>query len=146
MGLDQWLIAKMEKKPEDGKHTGVCSGLFGVIPTAIADSVELGYWRNAYDQNQLILDTVSAREDEKGNILVTPEEIDEILEEARRILKEHKFDNEGYDTTDDDLRFKSFEGTWLSKDKWEDTIKFFEKAKEILQKDPDAKIYYHIWY
>ena len=145
MGLDQWLIAKT-KLEISNDHTGVCSGLFGMVPTTVAEKQEIGYWRKGYDQDQLIYSIVAAHQDEEGNVPITAEEVDDILEEARRILKEHKFDEDGYDETDDDPRFESETATWLSKDKWENTVKFFEKAKEILQQDPEAKIYYHIWY
>ena len=145
MGLDQWLMAKTKIKVTD-EHTSVCSGMFGIIPKTVAEKQEIGYWRKGYDQDQLINFMVAAPQDEEGNVPITAEEVDDILEEARRILKEHKFDEDGYDETDDDPKFESETATWMSKSKWEDTIKFFEKAKEILQKDPDAKIYYHIWY
>lgn len=147
MGLDQWLIAKMTKKPETDEHTGVCGGLFGIIPTTVADNVEIGYWRKAYDQDKLICDVAAGKTDEEGNLPITANEVDEIIEEAQRILKKHKFDKEdGYDLTRDDMRFESDEETFMSKEKWKDTIKFFKKAKKILKEDPEAKIFYHVWY
>ena len=145
MGLDQWLMAKTKIKVTD-EHTSVCSGMFGIIPKTVAEKQEIGYWRKGYDQDQLINFMVAAPQDEEGNVPITAEEVDDILEEARRILKEHKFDEDGYDITDDDPKFESEMDTWMSKSKWEDTVKFFEKAKEILKQDPDAKIYYHVWY
>lgn len=148
MGLDQWLIAKTTKREnKEENHTSVCGGLFGIIPTTVVDKVEIGYWRKAYDQQQLIYNIASKPENDEGNMLITREEVDQILAEAKRILETHKFDEEdGNDLTDDDPAFSSEEYTWLSKRKWEDTVKFFTEAKKIYEEDPDAEIFYHIWY
>ena len=147
MGLDQWLTAKTKLKIASDDHTGVCSGLFGIVPKSVAEQQELGYWRKAYDQDQLITYIAAHEFDDDWNLLLSADEIDEIISEAKRILAEHEFDEEdGNDSTDDDMRFDSQEWTWMSKQKWEDTIKFFEKAKEILALDPEAQIYYHIWF
>lgn len=148
MGLDQWLIAKTTKREnKEENHTGVCGGLFGMIPTAVANNVEIGYWRKAYDQGQLIEFLSSNHFDDDYNMLLTKEDVSDILEEAKRILKEHTFDKEdGNDTTRDDPKFDSEEYTWESKRKWEDTIKFFEEAKKIYEEDPEAQIIYHIWF
>lgn len=148
MGLDQYLIAKTktrENKPEE--HTGACGGLFDIIPTTVLDHIEIGYWRKAYDQGQLIESIVSHGKDEHGNILIMAEEIDKINKEARRILRTHKFNREdGNDETLDDPNFRSRYYTWMSKRKWKDTIKFFREAKKIMKEDPEAEIYYHEWY
>lgn len=140
MGLDVYLRAKTTKREYKGS-TGACSGFF---PCAPADDgmVEIGYWRKAYDQDEVISLNISALGDNCDNRLVTPVEVDEILEAAKQILATHTFDDEGYDTSEDYHGW----GTWQSKFKWEQTIEFFTEAKRILEEDPDAEIYYCVWY
>lgn len=140
MGLDQYLRAKTTKREYKGA-TGACSGLFGIAP-ADNGMVEIGYWRKAYDQDKLISDTMSSPFVECGNRLITREEVDEILKEAKHILKTHKFDDEGYDISEN---YDGWEATWQSKRKWKDTVKFFTEAKKILKEDPEAEIYYCTW-
>lgn len=143
MGLDQWLIAKTKKrenKKED--HTGVCSGLFGIIPTTVANNIEIGYWRKGYAQRNLILEYAKPDlEDDEGNYLITLDGVKAILAEAQEILDTHTFsdDEEEFDLDDD-------EGTYYCKTKWENTVTFFKEALKILEEDPEAKIYYHEWY
>lgn len=138
MGLDQWLYAKTSKR-ELNDHTGVCSGLFGMIPAASDGMVEIGYWRKAYDQEDVIYNIVKGKHNEEGNLPITKEEVDLIITEANTILRTHKFDKEtGEDLTTDYT-------TWQSKRKWQDTIRFFNEAKAILEEDPEAEIYYHRW-
>lgn len=140
MGLDQWLYAKTTKR-ELNDYTGICNGLFGMIPAASTGMVEIGYWRKAYDQDFVICKNTKLLEDEQGRILITREEVDKILSSAKLILNTHEFEEEsGEDLT------SSPRSTWQSKRKWEDTIKFFTEAKQILKDDPDAEIYYYTWY
>ena len=145
MGMDQYLRAKTNKREYQGA-TGACSGLFGIAPEDNG-MVEIGYWRKAYDQNDLISTTVSAQEDETGHVRILKDEIDEIIEKATQILSTHEFDEEdGYDltTSEDYGGFRTF-STFDSKRKWEDTINFFKEAKKILEEDSNAEIYYCIW-
>jgi hypothetical protein len=146
MGMDQWIMAKTTKR-EAKPATGVCSGIFGIVPSAVAEDIELGYIRKGYDQNQLIWETARGKRDEDtGNLYLSAEDIADILEEAARILAEHKFsEDDEYDETDDDPKFRSWEGTWLSKRKWGELIKSLKEAQAILAEDPDAVIYYHMW-
>ena len=149
MGLDAWLMAKTKARAttDENSATGVCSGLFGIIPTTVSDAVELCYLRKGYDQQQLIWDTASGERDEDCTVHLTKEDVDTLLEKARRILETHDFDEEdGNDTTDDDGEFSSEYYTWMSKDKWQDLIKGLEEAKSILEEDPEADIYYHEWF
>ena len=140
MGMDQYLRAKTSKREYQGA-TGACNGLFGIAP-ADNGMVEIGYWRKAYDQNDLIADVARSQAvDDSGHILITKEDVEEILEKAKEILDTHTFDDEGYDITPD---YEGW-GTWDSKSKWENTIKFFEEAKKIYEEDPKAEIYYCIW-
>lgn len=138
MGLDQWLYAKTSKR-ELNDHTGVCSGLFGMVPAASDGMVEIGYWRKAYDQEDLIFEVTGGNFNDTGNLPITKEEIDMILAKAKVILETHDFDLEiGEDLT-------TGSATWQCKHKWEETIKFFTEAKAILEEDPKAEIYYHRW-
>lgn len=144
MGMDQWLMAKTTARAPKGV-TGVCSGVFGMVPTAVADDVELCYLRKGYDQHMIICDLTSAPEDEHGNIYITKDELLDIMAEAKRILAEHKFsEDDEYDETYDDPKFDP-QGTWMAKTKWQNLIKGIEDGLKILEEDPDAKIYYHMW-
>ena len=142
MGLDMYLRAKTTKRDYQGA-TGACSGLFSLAPKD-SGMVEIGYWRKAYDQNELIMQNISAGHDYGNceNSLLKKEEVEKILKEAKNILATHKFDEEdGTDISD------GYDGiyTWLSRKKWEDTIEFFTEAKKILEEDPEAEIYYCTW-
>lgn len=143
-GFHQWLTVETKLKVSEG-HTDLCGKKTGIIPTAVAEKQEIGYWRDGFDQNQLISCVVSGVQDGIGNFPITAEEVNNILEEARRILKEHSFDKYGLDETHNDPKFYSKMVTFGSRFKWIDTVKFFEKAKAILEQDPDAKIYYYIY-
>ena len=142
MGLDMWLIAKKCDIKND-KKTGVCGGLFDIIPTTVNEGAELGYWRKAWDQREVILANTSSGEQEDGGIRIFPAEVDAILAQAKEILETHTFDEDGFDISED---YYGTMTTWCSKSKWEDTVKFFEKAKKVLEEYPEAEIYYHEWY
>ena len=146
MGMDQWIMAKTSKR-EANPATGVCSGIFGIVPSAVAEDIELGYIRNGYDQDQLIWETArGTRDEDTGNLYLTAEDVSDILEEAIRILAEHEFSEDGgYDETDDDPKFRSELGTWLSARKWGELINALKEAKSILAEAPAAVIYYHMW-
>ena len=149
MGLDAWLMAKTKARAatDENSATGVCSGIFGIVPTAVSDAVELCYLRKGYDQQQLICETVGEETDENYTIHFREEDVDRLLEKARRILETHDFDEEdGNDTTEDDPEFIPDSYTWMSKDKWEDLIKGLEEAKSVLEEDQEADIYYHEWF
>lgn len=145
MGLDMWLRARTKAKVEGGETTGVCSGLFPIGPSDEDGSVEIGYWRKAYDQQSAIWEALEnsgvAYDGERGgvdSVVVSKEAVDEIIAEAEKILETHTFDDEGGDPD-------SFLWTFASKGKWEDTIKFFSEAKRIYEEDPDAVVYYSEW-
>lgn len=141
MGLDMYLRARTNKREYKGP-TGACSGMFPMAPEDNG-MVEIGYWRKAYDQEQVIYEYTSGVFDETGHMQITKEEVDDIIAAANEILKTHKFDEkEGYDITEDsDFYYDTFN----SDGKWRDTIIFFTEAKKILEEDPDAKIYYCHW-
>lgn len=149
MGLDMWLRAKSKTNAEGTEQTGVCSGIFGMVPASDeSHNIELGYWRKAEDQLEVILDNLESyrhRNNDDGcceDYLVTKEEVEDILAEAKNILATHSFDEDGYDISED---YDGF-GTWNSEVKWEDTIEFFTKAKELYETDPEAEVYFCMWY
>ena len=158
MGLDQYLRAKTTKREYKGP-TGACSGLFPIAPEDY-DMVEIGYWRKAYDQDNLISSYRTRNNySEDYGIRLSKKDCEEILASAKQILETHTFDEEdGYDITryvneedneSGDFIDDGFEliigGTWQSKFKWEETVKFFTEAINILNEDKDAEIYYLIW-
>ena len=150
MGLDAWLMAKTKTKDVTAENaaTGVCSGIFGIIPTAVADAVELCYLRKGYDQGQLLYAYGHKEDgDEEYTWHYTKEDIENMLETATHVLTTHKFDEEDEnDLTNDDPKFESEEYTWMSRTKWENLIKGLDAALKILTLDPEADIYYHIWF
>lgn len=146
MGLDQWLMAKT-KTEKGGNATGVCSGVFGIVPARLKDDLELCYLRKGYDQEKLILEVCAEPFCGDGSTIeITASDIDTLLAEANRIVSEHTFDDAGYDVTGDDPKFESDYATWMSDSKWKDLIDGLSKAKELLRKDPTATIYYTEWY
>ena len=127
MGLDQYLSAKtniLAKK----QLRGACGGLFPIGP-ADNDTTEIGYWRKAYSVSCYLRETLEITGDfnleEKE---INYEQIVSILDYAKHILKTKSFEND-YDKYD-----------------WETTSEVFTKAKEILEKDPNAQIFYMEWY
>jgi hypothetical protein len=141
MGLDMWLRAKSDQMaPTD--QTGVCSGIFGIVPMEDeSHNIELGYWRNAHDQLDLIFDTISGTGNSCDDIRITHDEINTIIKEATRILATHAFDDDGYDISDDRDDYNMC-GVWHAKQKWQQTLDYFRAAKELLEKDPLAEIYF----
>lgn len=134
MGLDMYLRAKTNMREYKGS-TGACSGLFPIAPDDYG-MVEIGYWRKAYDQQELIKEVIS-HTIISDHYLITKEEVDTIIERATEIINTHKFDEDGYDLDGGD--------TFNSKSKWEDTIAFFKEAKKIYEEDPNSEIYYLEW-
>lgn len=141
MGLDQYLRAKTTSRKYKGA-TGACNGIFGVAPDD-EGMVEIGYWRKAYDQHELIVSNIEAAHHTEPceNIPITREEVLDILEQSEKILKTHKFNKDGDDITKNCELF----GTYMCKQKWEDTVEFFTEAKNILEEDSEAEIYYCSW-
>lgn len=134
MGLDMYLRAKTNMREYKGS-TGACNGIFPIAPNDYG-MVEIGYWRKAYDQQELIKEVIN-HTIINDHYLITKEEVDTIIERATEIINTHKFDEDGYDLDDGD--------TFNSKSKWEDTIAFFKEAKKIYEEDPNAEIYYLEW-
>lgn len=136
MGLDQYCWAKSSKR-EATEITGACDGMFPCAPD-VDDRTELGYWRKAYKVHNLIywvLQDYQKIRDTEGpwadvncrEVRMMPNEIDEILKVAQKNAKGAK-KNEG------ELQ------------DWVNTIEVMTKAKQLLQEDPEAKIYYYILY
>ena len=150
MGLDVWLMVKTKARQTTDRNsaTGVCSGLFGCVPTTVTGAIELCYLRNGYDQKQLLCSYGTKRDgDDEDTLHYNKEDITGMLKEAKRILRTHRFDKEdGNDLTYDDPCFKSFQYTWISKSKWKNLVKGLEEALKILKEDTEADIYYHDWY
>lgn len=178
MGLDMYL--KVKHKPqneleaiataiEDKKTTltGACGGLFSIAPDDNGCE-EIGYWRKAYDQRDIILDNIASygdREDGEDNCVdfyISPEEVDKILAEAKAMVskiekdyamlpQEEKFfideDGKKYENSIEDYsELCSSTGTFCSYTKWKDTVEFFTKARKIYLNEPEAEIYFEQWY
>ncbi len=127
MGLDQYLRAKTNTVKQKLSR-GACDGLFPIAP-ASKDTTEIGYWRKAYGisdylRNVLEIDDEFNLEDKE----ISYDKIVEILDYANEKIEQKDFQYE-YELRD-----------------WQDTVKAFTKAKEILENDPDAEIYYLEWY
>lgn len=165
MGLDMYLKVKYPPKPQNEleainedvnkdttRLTGACGGLFGVAP-ADNGCEEIGYWRKAYSVRDLIMGTIAsccgAKEDNCVDFLITKEEVNTILAAAEEEVEKIKsyYKNHKLDEDEDDVYDRYFiEEDPDELDKWESTVDFFTKAKDIYNEYPDAKIYYEQWY
>lgn len=127
MGLDQYLRAKTNTV-EQKSSRGACGGLFPIAPKDNG-TTEIGYWRKAYAVSDYLRDLLYIN----GEFNLEDEPIDyyevlEVIDHATALLQEDEFDNP-YEKAD-----------------WEDVKTAFTKAKEILENDPDAEIFYMEWY
>ena len=127
MGLDQYLRAKTNLI-QHKSSLGACNGLFFIAP-ADNGTTEIGYWRKAYAvsdylRQALEIDNDFNLEDKE----ISYDKVLEILDYANETLEQKSFKDE-YEMLD-----------------WQDTVKAFTKAKQILETDPDAEIYYMEWY
>ena len=128
MGLDQYLRAKT-KIMDSKRSRGACKGLFPIAPVDNG-TTEIGYWRKAYSVSNYLRETLEITdcfnlEDKE----VSYEQVCSIIEYAKVMLKEE------YGSFDD-----------YEKEDWSITIAAFTKAKEILDNDKEAKIFYMEWY
>lgn len=127
MGLDQYLRART-KTVEQKSATGACVGLFPLAPKDNG-TTEIGYWRKAYAvsdylRNELDIDGTFNLEDKE----ISYEQVLDILTYAQNVISEKDF-SDAYEESD-----------------WLDVVDAFTTAKEILENDPDAQIYYMEWY
>lgn len=127
MGLEQYLRART-KTVEQKSATGACGGLFPLAPKDNG-TTEIGYWRKAYAvsdylRNELDIDGTFNLEDKE----ISYEQVVDILTYAQNVISEKDFEDE-YEEAD-----------------WLDVVDAFTTAKEILENDPDAQIYYMEWY
>lgn len=161
MGLDMYLKVKYPPKPQNEleaineevnktttRLTGACGGLFGVAP-ADNGCEEIGYWRKAYNVCDLIMGTIAsargAEEDNCVDFLITEEEVDIILKAAEKTVEAIKTYYKKNHKTNEDGAYDEYEDSY-ELGKWEDTVDFFTRAKDIYEEHPDAKIYYEQWY
>lgn len=127
MGLDQYLRARTKTVKQ--KHaTGACGGLFPIAPKD-RGTTEIGYWRKAYSVSSYLRNVLDIDDDfNLDDKEISYEQVVDILTYAQTIVAEKDFDNK-YDEAD-----------------WLDVVDYFSTAKEILENDPDAQIYYMEWY
>ena len=127
MGLDQYLRAKTNSIQHKSSR-GACNGLFFIAP-ADNGTTEIGYWRKAYAVSDYLRQVLEIDNDfNLEDKEISYDKVLEILDYANETLEEKSFKDE-YEMLD-----------------WQDTVKAFTKAKQILETDPDAKIYYMEWY
>ena len=127
MGLDQYLRAKTNSIKHKSSR-GACNGIFPLAPKDNG-TTEIGYWRKAYSVSEYLreileIDDYFNLEDKE----ITYDTVLSIISHAKIVLKEKIFEDE-YEEYD-----------------WEDVIKYFTKAKDILENDSDAHIYYMEWF
>lgn len=127
MGLDQYLRAKTNSIQHKSSR-GACNGLFFIAPSDNG-TTEIGYWRKAYAVSDYLRQVLEIDNDfNLEDKEISYDKVLEILDYANETLEEKSFKDE-YEMLD-----------------WQDTIKAFTKAKQILETDPDAEIYYMEWY
>ena len=127
MGLDQYLRAKTNSVKQ--KHSrGACDGLFPIGP-ADNGTTEIGYWRKAYSVSTFLRETLDICDDfNLEDKEIHYDKVLSIIDYAKDVLEERTFEDE-YEEQD-----------------WKDTVKYFTKAKNILEQDKDAQIFYMEWY
>lgn len=133
MGLDMYLKAKTRlEKVGKKESTGACGGMFPLAPKMEDSMREIGYWRKAYSVQEMLKENIRTyNHTEKDNCVdfyITKEEVEEILKTAKAVLEENEFEDE------------------YEKEEWKDTVEFFEIAKQILEEDEYASIFYSQWY
>ena len=127
MGLDQYLKART-KTVEHKSCRGACGGLFPIAPKDNG-ATEIGYWRKAYDVSDYLRQVLELYDDfNLEDKEISYNKVVEIIDYANEQLERNKFESE-YERVD-----------------WQDVVTAFTKAKEILENDPDAEIYYMEWY
>ena len=127
MGLDQYLRAKTNSIQHKSSR-GACNGLFFIAP-ADNGTTEIGYWRKAYAVSDYLRQVLEIDNDfNLEDKEISYDKVLEILDYANETLEQKSFKDE-YEMLD-----------------WQDTIEAFTKAKQILETDPDAEIYYMEWY
>lgn len=127
MGLDQYLRAKTNSIQHKSSR-GACNGLFFIAP-ADNGTTEIGYWRKAYAVSDYLRQVLEIDNDfNLEDKAISYDKVLEILDYANEMLEQKSFKNE-HEMLD-----------------WQDTVKAFTKAKQILETDPDAEIYYMEWY
>ena len=127
MGLDQYLRAKTNSIQHKSSR-GACNGLFSIAPSDNG-TTEIGYWRKAYAVSDYLRQVLEIDNDfNLEDKAISYDKVLEILDYANEILEQKSFKDE-YEMLD-----------------WQDTVKAFTKAKQILETDPDAEIYYMEWY
>lgn len=138
MGLDMYLNAKSKRlKSKETSHTGACGGLFPLAPKKEAEEVEIGYWRKAYDVQELIMEYVELGESGDDNCVPFPlgkTTVEDILAIAKENFEEYK-----------DFADEESEEGWKAY-QWGKTVEIFTRAVEIYAADPDAEITYLQWY
>ena len=127
MGLDQYLRAKTNSIQHKSSR-GACNGLFFIAP-ADNGTTEIGYWRKAYAVSDYLRQVLEIDNDfNLEDKEISYDKVLEILDYANETLEQKSFKDE----------YEMFD--------WKDTVKAFTKAKQILETDPDAEIYYMEWY
>lgn len=127
MGLDQYLRART-KTVKHKSCRGACGRLFPIAPKDNG-TTEIGYWRKAYDVSDYLRQVLEIYDDfNLEDKEISYNKVVEIIDYANEQLERNKFENE-YERAD-----------------WQDVVTAFTKAKEILENDPDAEIYYMEWY
>ena len=127
MGLDQYLRAKTNLI-QHKSSLGACNGLFFIAP-ADTGTTEIGYWRKAYAVSDYLRQVLEIDNDfNLEDKEISYDKVLEILDYANETLEQKSFKDE-YEMLN-----------------WQDTVKAFTKAKQILETDPDAEIYYMEWY
>ena len=127
MGLDQYLRAKTNSIQHKSSR-GACNGLFSIAPSDNG-TTEIGYWRKAYAVSDYLRQALEIDNDfNLEDKAISYDKVLEILDYANETLEQKSFKDE-YEMLD-----------------WQDAVKAFTKAKQILETDPDAEIYYMEWY
>jgi hypothetical protein len=144
--MESWIRVRT-RTDVSTEPTFEVSEFLGTIPDS-EGMQEIGCLKYAYDQDDVITSHCESFQNRSDsdvtgvcvNWPLTKSEIDDILEDASVTLLTHQFSEDGYDLTG------SVYPTVNSETKWRHLINMLSEAKQIMVEDPDAKVYYCMWY
>ena len=126
MGLDQYLLLKEPNKTYKSS-LGIMNGYF---PLALkSDKKQIGYWRKAYSVSDFILDLIGIEEDHNCvDLPITKDQVKKIIKYAEWVLNT-EYAQDDYEERD-----------------WQMTLEIFNEALAILEKNPEAELFYKEWF
>lgn len=105
MGLDMYLTVQRKKglTKEPGVR-GACGGLFGIAPKTEGDHEEVGYWRKAYELDDIISRVQGRTDDDNAvELPLSVAQVEAIIKEIEWNISEVEEDTSDYCSSGWDL-------------------------------------------